>query len=347
MNFVVMPSYSREEKFMARALDIARRGEGKVSPNPLVGAVIVYEDKIIAEGWHEYYGGPHAEVNAINQVSDEVLSKSEIYVSLEPCSHFGKTAPCSDLIISKKIPKVFVSIKDPNPLVAGKGIKKMEMEGINVETGILEEDGRWVNRRFLTRIEKKRPYIILKWAQSADGFIAGENGEPIKISNNISQIYSHKLRVQEDAILIGTQTAIKDNPSLSSRNYIGSNPIRLTFDFQNRINTDSNILNSEAQTIIYTFNREEKIDSNTWLSLNQQKDIIKQVLDDLYSRNINSVIIEGGTKTLNKFLYSKIYDEIHVFKGDLNIKKGIIAPEIDLERARSQKILKSDVYYFF
>ncbi len=347
MNFAVMPSLSREEIFMARAIDIAKRGEGMVSPNPLVGAVIVHNNKVISEGWHEKYGEAHAEVNAIKKVDDEILKKSEIYVSLEPCSHFGKTPPCADLIISKMIPKVFISVEDPNPLVSGQGIQKMEKAGIKVETGILEKEGRWLNRRFLSRIEKKRPYIILKWAQTKDGFVAGENGEPIKISNAISQTYSHQLRAEEDAILVGANTVFKDNPSLTTRNYHGKNPLRIVIDLKNTISLDKKIFNDQSDTIIYNYEKNEQIGLNSWVKLNYSKDILVQVLEDLSRREINSIIVEGGPKTLNKFLNQKIYDEIHVIEGGFSIKKGIIAPEIDLKSARSQKILKSDRYYFF
>ncbi|MEQ8517726.1 MAG: bifunctional diaminohydroxyphosphoribosylaminopyrimidine deaminase/5-amino-6-(5-phosphoribosylamino)uracil reductase RibD [Cytophagales bacterium] len=342
-----MSIFSREEKYMARAIDIARRGEGMVSPNPLVGAVIVYNNKIIAEGWHEKYGEAHAEVNAINQLSDELLKKSEIFVSLEPCSHYGKTPPCADLIISKQIPKVFISIKDPNPLVSGSGIKKLEQAGIDIQSGILKKEGEWLNRRFLINILKQRPYVILKWAQSKDGFVAGENGRTVKISNEISQVHSHKLRAREDAILVGAQTVINDNPRLNTRHYKGKNPLRVTFDFENSLPLDSTIFNQEAKTIVFNYSKEKISENVTWLRLEPNKELIPQILNHLYKLNIGSLIVEGGTKTLNLFIESGIYDEIHVFEGDLRIKKGIIAPDINLDSASSKKILKKDCYYFF
>ncbi len=347
MNFVLMSILSREEKFMARAIDIARRGQGRVSPNPLVGAVIVHNNKIIAEGWHEMYGEAHAEVNAIRQVSDDILMKSELFVSLEPCSHYGKTPPCADLIIAKGIPKVYISIKDPNPLVSGKGIKKLKEADVEVKSGILKKEGEWLNRKFLTTILHKRPYVILKWAQSKDGFVAGENGRTVKISNDISQRYSHKLRAWEDAILVGAQTVLNDNPRLNTRYYKGKNPLRLTFDFENTLSPNSHIFDNEAKTIVFNYLKEKESDHVNWVRLDSNKALIPQILNHLYKQKIASLIVEGGPKTLKNFLDLGIYDEIHVFEGNLRIKKGIIAPEINLDRASSKKILKEDCYYFF
>ncbi|HEY1053815.1 MAG TPA: bifunctional diaminohydroxyphosphoribosylaminopyrimidine deaminase/5-amino-6-(5-phosphoribosylamino)uracil reductase RibD, partial [Emticicia sp.] len=221
-----------EEKYMLRALQLAEIGRGQVSPNPMVGCVIVHNHEIIGEGWHQKYGSWHAEVNAVNSVQDpSKLTQSTVYVTLEPCSHFGKTPPCADLLVKHQVKKVIICNDDPNPLVAGKGIAKLRAAGIEVEQGLLAEKGRALNARFFTYVEKQRPYIILKWAETADGFIAGENYDPVKISNALSHKLAHKWRSEEDAIMVGTNTARYDNPKLNAREWQGTkNPVRIVLD---------------------------------------------------------------------------------------------------------------------
>ncbi len=341
-----MLAKSREERLMARAIDIARRGEGKVSPNPLVGAILVYDNRIISEGWHEEYGKAHAEVNAILKVDPQILPKCEMFVSLEPCSHFGKTPPCSDLIIQKKIPTVYVACVDPNPLVEGKGIERLKLSGINVFTGILEKESRDLNRRFLTRIEKNRPYILLKWAQSKDGFIGRQGSGMVKISNEISLLYSHKLRSQEDAIIVGTNTVINDNPRLTNRFGKGKNPIRITIDTKKRIHPESNFLNQETKSIIYTTELSKLEKNNLWVKLKEDFNFLEQILEDLAQRNINSLLIEGGTNLLEQFLERSLYDEIHVFVSPKDLEYGVKSPNFPTVFTKSCKILKGDCYYF-
>ncbi len=317
---------------MRRALFLAKLGAGNVAPNPLVGCVVVYENKIIGEGWHQKYGQPHAEVNAINSVIDHSkLSESTVYVSLEPCSHFGKTPPCADLLIDKKVKKVVICNLDPNPLVAGKGIEKLKAAGIEVVTSVLEKEGRELNRRFFTFIEKKRPYIILKWAQTADGFIAGENGKAIKISNEFSTKLVHKMRAENAAIMVGTNTAQWDNPSLTTRNWSGKNPIRILIDKQLRFKQTMNIFNEDAKSVIYNLHGGGNIGNAAYIKLEESDNFLQDLIHDLYQRNIQSVLVEGGTKLLESFIKLELWDEALVIKSEKILKNGIVAPNIKFQ----------------
>jgi diaminohydroxyphosphoribosylaminopyrimidine deaminase / 5-amino-6-(5-phosphoribosylamino)uracil reductase len=290
---------------MHRALQLAALGRGSVSPNPMVGCVIVHNDIIIGEGWHRKYGDWHAEVNAVNSVLDKSkFSESTVYVTLEPCSHFGKTPPCADLLVKHQVKKVVICNFDPFPLVAGKGIKKLQGAGIEVVTGVLEQEGRKLNARFFTVVEKKRPYIIMTWAETADGFIAGENFEQVKISNALSHKLSHKWRSEEDAIVVGTNTALHDNPKLNVREWTGKNPTRIVLD--------SN----------------ERLPKNLHLFDDSQKTLAISSIDEIVtaSQGVQSVIVEGGTKLLQSFLDENLFDEIRVFRSRTQLKKGILAP---------------------
>ncbi|MGM9510624.1 bifunctional diaminohydroxyphosphoribosylaminopyrimidine deaminase/5-amino-6-(5-phosphoribosylamino)uracil reductase RibD [Larkinella sp. GY13] len=238
---------------MSRALELAKLGRGHVSPNPMVGCVIVHNQRIIGEGWHRQYGGPHAEVNAVRAVTDEsLLPESTVYVTLEPCSHFGKTPPCADLLIAKRVKKVIVCNDDPNPLVAGKGLAKLRAAGIEVETGLLAERGRELNRRFFTFIEQQRPYLILKWAETADGFMAPADFRPIPISSPLSRQLVHKWRTEEDAIMVGTNTARHDNPQLNARLWSGRNPVRIVIDKHLQLPTSLHLFDGLQPTLVYT-----------------------------------------------------------------------------------------------
>ena len=295
---------------MIRALQLAKIGRGNVSPNPMVGCVIVYNDLIIGEGWHRKYGDWHAEVNAVESVKDKnLLSEATGYVTLEPCSHFGKTPPCADLLVKHQVKKVVICNFDPNPLVAGKGIKKLQDAGIEVVTGVLEEKGRTLNARFFTVIEKKRPYVILKWAETADGFIAGENFEQVKISNALSHKFSHKWRSEEDAIMVGTNTALYDNPQLNVRNWTGRNPIRIVIDRNNRLAPDGEIF-----TVLSSPNVSTIISD------------IKFLAPPSGAGGLGSVIIEGGAKLLQSFMNENLFDEIRVFRSKKQLYKGVLAP---------------------
>lgn len=314
---------------MQRALQLAKLGAGAVSPNPMVGCVIVHEGMIIGEGWHQKYGQAHAEVNAVNSVEDKsLLSKSEVYVTLEPCSHFGKTPPCADLLIKHRVKKVIVCNFDPNPLVAGQGIEKLRQAGIEVEVGLLAEAGKELNKRFFTYIEKKRPYIILKWAESADGFIAKKNYETVQISNLLSRRFVHKMRSEEDAIMVGTNTAKYDNPRLDTRFWTGKNAVRVLIDKHLSLSNTLNIFDNSQPTICYT----TIVDSNNSSEVLEVPlpitAIEKFILQDLYQRKIQSIIIEGGTILLQSFIDLGLWDEAFILKSKLILVEGIEAPKI-------------------
>ncbi|MBA3972213.1 MAG: bifunctional diaminohydroxyphosphoribosylaminopyrimidine deaminase/5-amino-6-(5-phosphoribosylamino)uracil reductase RibD, partial [Bacteroidetes bacterium] len=282
------------ETYMKRCLELAVKGLGNAAPNPMVGSLVVCDDKIIGEGYHEQYGQAHAEVNAINAVDDkELLKRSTLYVNLEPCSHFGKTPPCADLIIEHKIPNVIIGNIDSNSLVSGRGIEKMIKAGIDVRTGILEDDCRKLNKRFFTYHEKKRPYIILKWAQTADGFIdARRNDEntskPVQISNSDSKKLLHLWRSQEQAIMIGTNTALLDDPMLTVREVKGKNPLRITVDKWLRIPKQFNLFDKSTPTLIFTSTDGASETNLEYKKIDFDKKVIPQVLEELYKRNVHS-----------------------------------------------------------
>lgn len=294
----------------------------------MVGAVIVYNNSIIGEGYTSAYGGNHAEVNAINAVTDKsLLKEATLYVTLEPCSHFGKTPPCSDLIIKHKIPNVVIGCIDDNPEVTGKGIKKLRDSGCNVTVGVLESDCKKHHKRFFTFHNKKRPYIILKWAETSDGFIAPKTRnetKPVWITNTISRQLVHKWRAEEQAILVGTNTVTQDNPSLTVRDFTGNNPIRIVLDKNNTLNKTYSIFNNEAETIT--------LKENT----------AKTICQALYKHNINSIIIEGGAQTLQMFINENLWDEARVFTGEALFNEGVKAPKLSGELVSTENI-KTDI----
>lgn len=323
---------STPEIFMQRCLELALLGMGEVAPNPMVGCVIVHEGKIIGEGYHRKYGGPHAEVNAIHSVKNrDLLAESTLYVSLEPCAHFGKTPPCSDLIIENKIPKVVIGTIDPFAKVAGKGIERMQKAGIEVEVGILEKESRRLNRRFFTFHEKKRPYIILKWAQTLDGFIDTDRTEtqhPTWITNAFAKRLVHKQRSEESSILIGTNTAEFDNPSLTVREWSGNQPIRMVIDRIGRLSPELHIFDRKAPTWVFTELEKEDSENLRYIQLDFSRNILPQLLSELYQRDVLSVIVEGGSELLNSFLELKLWDEAFVYTGNQFFGKGVAAPNI-------------------
>jgi diaminohydroxyphosphoribosylaminopyrimidine deaminase/5-amino-6-(5-phosphoribosylamino)uracil reductase len=328
------------EKYMQRCIDLAKNGLGTTYPNPLVGSVIVYNDKIIGEGWHRKAGEPHAEVNAINSVKNQsLLSQSTIYVSLEPCSHFGKTPPCSELIISKNIPNIVIGTIDPFAQVSGAGIQKLKDAGRNVTVGILENECNQLNKRFFTFHTQKRPYIILKWAESADGYIAPlrkPKQEPVWLSNVYSRQLVHKWRSEEQAILVGTQTVLDDNPSLTVRDWSGRHPIRIVLDQNNRISKESSIFDNQAQTILLSMTE-----------IDYSKKIGVQIANFLFNHGIQSVIIEGGSKTLQTFIDENIWDEARIFKGVSLLHQGIKRPQISAQYNAKEYILNDELLIFF
>ena len=333
---------------MRRCLQLAKKGEGLTKTDPMVGCVIVHNDTIIGEGYHRKFGGPHAEVNAINSIKDSSLFKnSTLYVSLEPCSYFGKTPPCAELIISKQIPRVVVGSTDPNPKVAGKGIEMLRNAGIEVQTGVLEEDAKELNKVFFVNQIEKRPYVTLKWAQTKDGFIDNLRNDsvipPLKLSNNVMQCVVHKLRAQTMSIMVGTNTALKDNPTLTTRKWYGDNPVRVIFDKMGRLAATNNLFSDEAKTIIFTQLETYPIENRniTSIQLNFESDINKQILDKLFELNLSSVLIEGGAYTLTSFIENGLWDEAFVEVADMTIGKGIEAPEISLNMLNAKKYIDS------
>lgn len=336
------------EKYIRRCIELAKNGLGTTYPNPMVGSIIVYEGQIIGEGWHQKAGKPHAEVNAVNSVKDKsLLQKSTIYVSLEPCSHFGKTPPCCDLIIKNKIPNVVIGTVDPNIMVAGNGIKRLIEAGIHVTVGILEDECNELNKRFFTFHQKKRPYIILKWAQSQDGFIAPlEKAEkkPVWITNTHSRQLVHKWRTEEQSILVGTQTVMDDNPKLDSRDWHGNNPIRLVLDQYNRIPKESAVFNNQSKTIVFTNSKTAvSKESTTFEVINFEQAVARQVVDSLYKHNIQSVIIEGGLQTLQTFIDANLWDEARIFTGKITFGSGIKAPVITKTNSEKYKIEEDEL----
>ena len=314
---------------MQRALELAALGRGNVSPNPMVGCVIVGDGKIIGEGWHQHYGGPHAEVNAIASVKDQSqLNGATMYVTLEPCSHHGKTPPCADLLITYSFNKIYIASMDTNPLVAGKGIVKIKNCGIAVETGLLEAEARKLNERFFTYIEKHRPYIILKWAATSDGFIAREDYTSQWITNAISRKIAHQWRTQEDAIIVGTNTALHDNPSLTARDWHGKQPLRIVLDHTLRLPLTLNLFDQSEPTLVYTLEKEETKENLEWIKLSSKHFFINELLADLQKRIIQSIIVEGGSQLLQSFINQNLWDEARIFTSNNTFGEGIKAPNL-------------------
>lgn len=318
-------------------MELGKKGLGTTAPNPMVGCIIVHDGKIIGEGFTSPYGGPHAEVNAINSVKDKsMLAQASLYVTLEPCSHHGKTPPCADLIIAHKIPEVYIGIKDPHDKVAGKGINKLEEAGCKVTVGILEKECREHHKRFLCFHEKKRPYLILKWAETQDGFLAPDrslrknNPEPYWISNPYSKQLAHQWRSEEQAILVGTNTVLEDNPKLTTRDWAGKDPIRVVLDRDLKIGPDHHIFDQSVKTVVLT----QQPDSSKYLTgidyetIDFSKPMAQQICGALFKQNISSIIVEGGARILQAFINEGIWDEARVFVGPTRFEQGISAPKL-------------------
>lgn len=333
------------ENFIERCIQLAQNGLGRTYSNPMVGSVIVHEKKIIGEGWHRKAGEPHAEVNAIKSVENkELLRSSTIYVSLEPCSHYGKTPPCSNLIIDSGIKKVVIGTVDPFSEVAGKGIKKLFDAGCEVRVGIKEEECRELNKRFFTYHTKKRPFIILKWAESSDGFLSPsfqkeEKRQPVWITNPYSKQLVHKWRSEEQAILVGTNTAVADNPKLNTRLWTGANPTRIVLDRQLRIPKKSFLFDNSIKTIVLTENSMESSSENViFENIDFNSDLPEQICRVLYKHEIQSLIVEGGRQTLQSFIEAELWDEARVFQGQVQFREGTKAPEISGRLISEEKI---------
>ena len=336
------------EYFMEKCIDLAKKGIQDVSPNPMVGSIIVYNDEIIGQGYHEKYGSNHAEVNAINSVQDKsLLEKSTLYVNLEPCCHHGKTPPCTNLIIEKKIPKVVIGCIDSYSKVSGNGIKKLRNNLIEVIDCVLDKKCKELNRRFFSFHEKKRPYIILKWAKSKDNYIAPINQDkPFWMTCEKSKELVHRWRAQEDSILVGRKTVIADNPLLTVRLYNGKNPVRIIIDKNLTINQNLKIYNKEANTII--LNQEKSlIDGKNIFVKIDFNNFLENMLNELYNRNILSVIVEGGAETINSCINRDLFDEIRVFTTTKILKNGIISPNIPKLNLLSKNIIDKDILEIF
>ncbi|MDQ3192604.1 MAG: bifunctional diaminohydroxyphosphoribosylaminopyrimidine deaminase/5-amino-6-(5-phosphoribosylamino)uracil reductase RibD [Bacteroidota bacterium] len=321
----------QHEIFMLRCIELAKNGSGNVAPNPLVGCVVVHEGKIIGEGYHRKYGEAHAEVNAISNVEDKsLLEKCTVYVNLEPCAHYGKTPPCADLLIKYKVPLVVIGCFDTFSEVSGKGIKKLENAGCQVIVGILEKQARDLNKRFFKFHEKKRPYVILKWAQTIDGYIdkvrlPGQESMQNKISSNLSQVLVHKWRSQEQAIMVGTNTALYDNPKLNVRCFSGNDPIRIVIDKNLRLPFELHLFDQSIPTLVFTQQEKESKNNLQYISINL-KNLPAEISNELYNRNIQSLFIEGGSILINSFIEDGIWDEARVFISPMHYEKGIKAP---------------------
>ena len=340
------------EMYMQRALELAAQGLGKVAPNPLVGCVIVHNDTIIGEGFHHRYGGAHAEVNAIQSVENKaLLSESTLYVTLEPCNHQGLTPPCTDLILEHKIPHVVIAARDTNSKVAGGGIERLEKAGVKVTVGVLEEQARWQNRRFFTFHEQHRPYIILKWAETKDGFmdIQRDNGETgsFSISGKDAKVQVHKWRTEEASILVGSRTVFIDNPQLTARHWPGKDPVRIVIDANLKVPRTHRIFEDRGRTIVFNRLETRTIFNIEYIQLNFAEEILPRIMDYLRYEKLTSVIVEGGAATLGRFLELGLWDEIRRFRAPMNLEKGLSAPHIELTPYQTLDVGfdKLDMYY--
>ena len=323
---------TKDEKYIARCIQLAKNACCNAAPNPMVGAVIVHNETIIGEGYHIRCGEPHAEVNAIRSVKDESLFKeSTIYVSLEPCSHYGKTPPCADLIIEKGIPEVVIGCMDPFSMVAGRGIEKLRKAGVKVTVGVLEEECRQLIRRFITFNTRKRPYITLKWAESADGFIDKnrKEGSPVLLSTPLTSMVVHKRRAEHDAILVGRKTALLDNPSLTTRNWFGKDPIRLVIDKNLTLPKQLHLFDGKVRTLVFTQQNEASHHPLVeHIRLDFTQNILPQIMDVLYNLKVQSLMVEGGTILLQSFINEGLWDEAYIETSPIRLNEGIKAPVI-------------------
>lgn len=340
-----------DELYMRRCLQLAQQAEGQTAPNPMVGAVLVHNGVIIGEGYHHRCGLPHAEVNAIASVKNpELLPQSTLYVSLEPCSHYGKTPPCAKLIIEKRIPRVVVGMGDPNEKVNGRGIAMLREAGVEVIEHVLEPECRWLNRSFITFYTKKRPFILLKWAQTADGFIDKIRDDastpPLRISNEITKTLNHQIRSVESAILIGTNTALLDNPHLTSRKWGSRNPVRMVVDRSLRIPADYRLLDDSAPTVVFNATKDETIGNISYVRLDFEQNIVPQMVDYLYQHELQSVIVEGGRQLLQSFIDLDLWDEARIETSPVTIGDGVKAPNFPMKPTKIEFFGQNEMRIF-
>ena len=336
---------------MQRCLQLAAMGAGQVAPNPMVGAILVYGDRIIGEGYHKKFGEAHAEVDCINSVAEpdkELITRSTMYVSLEPCAHFGKTPPCADLIVENKIPNVVIGCRDSFAAVNGKGIERLKSTGVNVAVGILENECLELNRRFFTSQEKQRPFIILKWAQSNDGKIAGDGSSRLLINNEFTNRLVHKWRSEEAAILVGTNTALLDDPALTTRLWPGKNPVRLVIDLELKLPKHLKLFDGSVKTIVFNYNKQVETENLIFHQLNKEENILMQIVSVLYAIQIQSLMIEGGAKLLQSFIDEGLWDEARVICNEqLTIGNGLNAPVLSSNKFYEQQSIQNDTISFF
>ncbi|MBI2729805.1 MAG: bifunctional diaminohydroxyphosphoribosylaminopyrimidine deaminase/5-amino-6-(5-phosphoribosylamino)uracil reductase RibD [Sphingobacteriales bacterium] len=342
---------------MHRCIELAKLGAGKVAPNPMVGAVLVQDGKIISEGYHQQYGGPHAEVNAITRLNianggslpgNEVMTQSTLYVSLEPCAHYGKTPPCVNLIIEKKIPKVVIGCRDPSTEVNGKGIEKLKAAGVEVELGILENECKELNKRFYTFHTQYRPYIILKWTETADSFIGNTDHSRLLISNPYTNRLVHQWRSEEAAILVGTNTALYDNPGLTVRLVEGNNPVRLVVDMDLSLPPQLKLFDKQTKTIVFNTIKQEEEENLLHYQITNDVSVVHQIANALYKLKLQSVLIEGGAKLLQSFIDAGYWDEARVITNrELKIAEGIAAPQLRYHKKLKEDQLLSDHIVFY
>ncbi|MBX5438294.1 MAG: bifunctional diaminohydroxyphosphoribosylaminopyrimidine deaminase/5-amino-6-(5-phosphoribosylamino)uracil reductase RibD [Thermoflavifilum sp.] len=334
---------TEEERYMWRCLELAALGAGRVAPNPMVGAVLVYRDRIIGEGYHQQFGGPHAEVNCLRSVAPSAthrIKESTLYVNLEPCAHYGKTPPCADLIISHAIPRVVIGNRDPFPEVRGKGINRLQQAGVQVKVGVLEQQAEWLNRRFFTFYQRHRPYVILKWAQSRDGYLAPANRSRVEISHRYSRYWVHRWRAEEDAILVGARTALHDNPQLNNRYWqaqiqaasAAQRPVRMVIDPHLQVPLSHHLFDGTLPTWIFNFQQSGQQGNTRWIRLERDKPVVEQVLNHAYAHQLQSLLVEGGAVTLTHFIEAGLWDEARVLYSPVLLGKGIAAPLLQQAR---------------
>lgn len=335
-----------DEIFMQRCIELAKKAEGQTYPNPLVGSVIVHNGKIIGEGYHQKAGQNHAEINAINSVENkDLLKESTIYVSLEPCSHYGKTPPCANRLLEIGFKKVVIGTLDSHEKVNGKGKQLLENAGIEVVSGVLEEECINLNKRFFTYHQKKRPYLFLKWAESADGFL-DKDFKPTQIGNPLTKQFVHQLRSEEHAILVGTRTALIDNPSLTTREISGRNPTRILIDFDLKVPRDFRIYNGEAKTLVFNSIKNSEEGNIKFIKIDKEN-FLQNLMEKLYEHQIQSVIVEGGSFTLNQFIEAQLWDEAMIIKTEnLYLESGTKGPEFHFESYKTETFRDNVIYFF-
>lgn len=336
---------------MQRCIQLAALGAGNVAPNPMVGAVLVYEDRIIGEGYHKQHGFAHAEVNCINSVKtndERLIAKSTLYVSLEPCAHWGKTPPCADLIIQKQIPRVVVGCRDPFEKVDGKGIEKLRAASIDVTLNVCEKECIELNKRFFTFHIKHRPYIVLKWAQTSDAKMAATNKNRLLISNEFTNAMVHKWRSEETAILVGTNTALMDNPKLDNRFWSGKSPVRMVLDTKLRLPQSMHLFNQFNRTIIFNYLYQKEEGNVLYSQIHQQKNIALAICEACYNLNIQSILVEGGAQLLKAFIDAGLWDEARIITNEkLYVGEGLLAPSLQHHQLVKTEVILSDKISYF